>query len=132
MAPAIFAGSALLSLISWASITHQLVCIGAPMPTDVQVVGEGAFDEERTWTPVGERCTWATAAGGTVTTTHYELGESAGMYGGAAGMLVSVAVFVISARSGDDELYCGSRTTSSCRQGANTAVFRRVWQKTCA
>ena len=101
--PVCFAASALLSVASWVPISLDVACLSAASPTDVEVDGEGAFGGERTWFPVGERCTWATTTGGTVTTTRYDLGANAGLYGGAAGMLASVTLFMLSAKAGDDD-----------------------------
>ncbi|QTE30498.1 hypothetical protein [Pengzhenrongella sicca] len=42
-------------------------------------------------------------------TTNYDVGASAGLFGGTAGMLASVVVFVVSARSGADETPVGKR-----------------------
>ncbi|QTE30855.1 hypothetical protein [Pengzhenrongella sicca] len=101
--PAILAGSALLAVTAWTAITHELVCLDAPTPVDPQVIGEGTLDGQRTWILVGERCTWATASGETVTTTNYDLAASIGLLGGVAATLTSAVVFVISARSGADD-----------------------------
>jgi hypothetical protein len=111
IAPAVLAAAALLSAMSWVVIAREPVtlCLGAPAPADVRTVGEGAIDGERTWMPVGERCTWATATGGTVTGTHYELVPNVGLWGGFAGMLASVAFFAICAKAGDDDSPVGLR-----------------------
>ena len=102
-APAVLAASALLALFSWGVVMHEPACLYGPMHPDEQVLGEGPIDGQRVWLPVGERCTWATPSGPTATTTTYDVGASAGLFGGAAGILASAVVFVISARSGDDE-----------------------------
>ena len=102
VAPVLLAAALLLALVSAAVVAHQVVCLHGPAPAGAHAVGEGSVDGERVWLPVGERCTWATATGGTVTSTHYDLGASAGVWGGVAGALASVALFVSSARAGRD------------------------------
>jgi hypothetical protein len=102
-APAVLAASTLLALSSWAVAMHHPACLYGPLPPHVKVLGEGPIDGHRTWLPVAERCTWATPSGETATTTTYDVRASAGLFGGTAGILTSAVVFVISAKSGDDE-----------------------------